>query len=108
MQIATAMRDLMGTPLQTLELSLSVLKKRHPEERALLDRMRRSLQRLAELRPVSGPEALARLRTLREIGARLEQLSAAEPNDIGPSSEAAGDRTKDGELLAEGGARRTT
>lgn len=91
MRIAMAVRDLMGTPLQSLELGLTLLRARHPEERATLERMRRSLQRLIDLRPVGGPEDVERVRTLREIGARLEALEAlAATSGVGQEQRARG------------------
>jgi hypothetical protein len=47
--VLLAFRDFYNTPLQTLELTIAILKARHAEERTLLARMERATHRLAEL-----------------------------------------------------------
>jgi hypothetical protein len=44
-----AMRDATNTPLQTLELSLTLLKRRHPESTPTTEKMERALERLRSL-----------------------------------------------------------
>ena len=76
-QISLAVRDQVNTPLQSLELSIALLKKRHPEEQHALERMDRSLRKLvelsADLQASSETErGSERVRAIREIGAQLE------------------------------------
>jgi hypothetical protein len=53
-----AFRDFYNTPLQTLQLTVAILKVRHPGDRDLVARIERALARLAELnRLASGYEA---------------------------------------------------
>jgi hypothetical protein len=47
--IGLAVRDLSNTPLQTLRIAVGLLRRRHPEEAAQIDRMDRALDRLAAL-----------------------------------------------------------
>jgi hypothetical protein len=81
MQISLAVRDQVNTPLQSLELSIALLKRRHPAEQPALERMDRSLQRLIELSQnlqasTEMEQGIARLRAVREIGAQLERVEA--------------------------------
>jgi hypothetical protein len=52
-----AIRDIANTPLQTLEVSLSLLTARHPEDRDLASTMQRSVVRLRDLNHVLASEA---------------------------------------------------
>lgn len=76
MQISLAVRDQVNTPLQSLELSIALLKKRHPEEQPALEKMDRSLRKLVELSQdlhalTETEQGITRLRTVREVGAQL-------------------------------------
>jgi hypothetical protein len=51
--VLLAFRDFYNTPLQTLELTIAIFKVRHPEERALVARMERATDRLAELNRIA-------------------------------------------------------
>lgn len=80
-QVSVAVRDQVNTPLQTLEMSVALLKKRHPEELSALERMERALRKLVELsrsfdRSTENGHAITRMRAVRETGAQLEKLES--------------------------------
>ena len=77
--VSTAVRNQVNTPLQALELGLGLLRERHPEEGALLDRMNRALEKLEVLsRALGETDAEGHVRSLREAGAELDRL------EVGP------------------------
>jgi hypothetical protein len=52
-RVLLAFRDFYNTPLQTLELTVAILKVRHPEAQKLALRMERAVHRLAELNHIA-------------------------------------------------------
>ena len=74
-ETSLAVRDLVNTPLQSLELAVGALEARHPEERPTLARMRRAIARLSELGHVlsvwESASRAAQARDLDETGAAL-------------------------------------
>jgi hypothetical protein len=88
-EVSTAVRDQINTPLQTLELSIALLARRHPEERRTLDRMARSLWRLVRVSrsfdSTAERNGITHLRAVRSAGAELERSTSSGPSSS-PSS----------------------
>jgi hypothetical protein len=93
--VSTAIRDQVNTPLQTLELSIALLARRHPEERHVLDRMGRSVRKLVRIsrtfdRQAAERSAITRMRAVREAGAELERgvasCAPSSPPRIAPAT----------------------
>jgi hypothetical protein len=91
-EVSTAVRDQVNTPLQTLELSIALLARRHPEEQRILERMTRSLRRLVRVsrsfdRWTAERDGITQMRAIRNAGAELER-STSSGTSSGPSSTA--------------------
>lgn len=93
--VSTAVRDQVNTPLQTLVLSVALLARRHPEEQRVLDRMGRSLEKLVRMsrtfdRRAPERSAITRMRAVRDAGAELERRtcpdSSGTPRRIAPAT----------------------
>src|SRR5262249_6271252 len=72
-QTAVGIADRAHTPLQSLEIGLELLARRHPDECAILERMRRSHQTLCELSQSVYTTNVGCVQAAQELGEQIER-----------------------------------